>query len=130
MLLTISGWLYLLRRKRVFGIIHAALMFSIGGLGLYFGLPPLSKSSSYHGEWMMGLLCLGLVIVGIVALICGIGMVWHLLTMGSQKINLGKELRSMFLMGLGSLILAAAIVCIIIWCAPHAPKGVPVYQGP
>jgi hypothetical protein len=77
-LLTASGWLYMSLRKRVFGIIHAVLMLSVTGFSFYFGLPPLSKSSSYHAEWLTGLLCLALAAVGMVALICAVGTVWHL----------------------------------------------------
>ncbi len=129
-LLTVSGWLYVSQRKRVFGIIHSLLMLSLSATSFYIGFPPLSKSSSYHGEWLTGLLSIALVVIGAVALQCFIGMMWHILTPSIQKIDQGKEVRSMLLMGLGALILIIVVACIIIWSSPHAPKGMPVYQGP
>jgi hypothetical protein len=129
-LLTVSGWLYLLLRKKVFGIIHSLLMLSIFVVSFYIGLPPLRKSSSYYGEWATGFLSMALVIIGVIALLCVIGMVWHLFTASIQKMNMDDEMRSMLLMVFGALILVVVVACVLIWCIPHAPKGVPVYQGP
>jgi hypothetical protein len=129
-ILTVSGWLYVSQRKRAFGIIHGLLMLSLAAISFYIGFPPLSKSSSYHGEWLTGFLSMALVVIGAVALQCSIGMVCHTFTPSIKKWDQDKEARSMLLMGLGALILVVVIIRIIIWCSPHAPKGVPVYQGP
>ena len=77
--LTLSGWLYLRLRRRVFGIVHAALMFCIAGCGAYFGLMPLMEHS-YPVESLAALVPMIYAAVGLLALICTICMVWDLRT--------------------------------------------------
>ena len=85
--LAASGWLYVARRKLVFGIIHMVLMLVIAGLGIGGGV--LAYCNRWHIAGGSGpdanpvapvifLAALAAAVVGIIAAMCAAGVIWQL----------------------------------------------------
>lgn len=85
--LVASGWLYVALRKRVLGLIHAVLMLCVAVLGVGIGMYAFINRWHIMGgtgpdanpvAGIIFLTALAATAVGLIAAICGVGVVWHL----------------------------------------------------